>query len=46
MWKSGGTVEVDVDANEDARLLVSAVVWLTVDVDWDGIRRLPPEIIR
>ena len=41
------------DANDEARLLVSAVTWLVeaealvmVDVACDGIRRLPPEIIR
>jgi hypothetical protein len=53
MWKSGGTVEVDVDANDDGSVLVSAVTWLvaldgfvTVEDTFEGVRKLPPEIIR
>jgi hypothetical protein len=51
IWYAGGTVEVDVGANDEASVLVSAVTWrveadVTVDVVCDGIRRLPPETRR
>jgi hypothetical protein len=49
----GSVATVEVDANDDARLLVSAVTWLVeaegfamVDVACDCIRELLPEIIR
>ena len=49
----GSVATVEVDANDDARLLVSAVTWLvaldgfvTVEDTFEGVRKLPPEIIR